>query len=160
MVRHHQHDAHALHSSPVLPLDTYAAETLLHSLPSSWLDDDNNVLFKLHASDTKTECSHDGESSQRPVLYAQFALDACAIVAGSCSDGWLSPNRDPEQAATPELLRTAHYMREAVTFISIARIIQTDATNHTSSSLRSENGDSPTIAFQLIRSSFHRIQHL
>jgi hypothetical protein len=61
-------------------------------------DDNNNVLFKLHASDTKTDCSHDGESSQRPGLYARFALDACAIIAGNCSDGWLSPSRDPEQA--------------------------------------------------------------
>ncbi|KAL5410109.1 hypothetical protein PMIN03_005570 [Paraphaeosphaeria minitans] len=61
-------------------------------------DDSNNVLLKLHASDTNTDRSHDGEPSPRPGLYAQVALDACAIIAGNCNDGWLSPNRDSEQA--------------------------------------------------------------
>ncbi|KAI0604561.1 hypothetical protein TUN205_11193 [Pyrenophora tritici-repentis] len=55
-------------------------------------DDSNNVLFKLYAIDAATVGSHDGEeeTSQRPgtsSLYAQFALDACAILAGSRFNG-------------------------------------------------------------------------
>lgn len=63
-------------------------------------DDSTNVLFKLHASDTATACSRDGEPAQpgRPCLYAQFALDACAIIADNRTDGWLSTDRDPELA--------------------------------------------------------------
>ena len=63
-------------------------------------DDSNNVLFKLHASDTAPTCCRDGEPAQHrgPGLYAQFALDACAIVADNRTDGWLSSDRDPELA--------------------------------------------------------------
>ncbi|KAH8714825.1 hypothetical protein GQ44DRAFT_762634 [Phaeosphaeriaceae sp. PMI808] len=55
-------------------------------------DDSNNVLFKLYAVD-----SHN-EARQRPGLYAQFALDACAVIAGNRTDGWLSILRDPDTA--------------------------------------------------------------
>lgn len=63
-------------------------------------DDSTNVLFKLHASDTATACIRDGEPARpsRPGLYAQLALDACAIVADNRTDGWLSTDRDPELA--------------------------------------------------------------
>ncbi|KAG9193944.1 hypothetical protein G6011_03979 [Alternaria panax] len=62
-------------------------------------DDSNNVLFKLFT----TAGSHDGEeeASQRPVtssLHAQFALDACAVLAGNRSNGWLSTSRNPNEA--------------------------------------------------------------
>ncbi|CAE7222155.1 hypothetical protein PTNB73_10458 [Pyrenophora teres f. teres] len=68
-------------------------------------DDSNNVLFKLHAIDAATVSSHDGEEGtpQRPGtlalgLYAQFALDACAIFAGNRFNGWLSTLRNPDEA--------------------------------------------------------------
>jgi hypothetical protein len=50
-------------------------------------DDGNNVLFKLQAPDT----DDDGQ----PGLYAQLAIDACAIVTGDFAGrGWLSLLRD------------------------------------------------------------------
>jgi hypothetical protein len=66
-------------------------------------DDSNNVLFKLYAIDAATVGSHDGEeeASRRPGtsgLYAQFALDACAILAGNRFNGWLSTSRNPDEA--------------------------------------------------------------
>jgi len=57
-------------------------------------DDSNNVLFKLHAPDT----DEDG----RPGLFAQFAVDACAIVAGDyAGQGWLSLLRDGSAPIDP-----------------------------------------------------------
>jgi hypothetical protein len=72
-------------------------------------DDSNNVLFKLHASDTATACSRDGEPAQpsRAGLYAQFALDACAIIADNRNDGWLSTDRDPELARNNRVAATS-----------------------------------------------------
>jgi hypothetical protein len=66
-------------------------------------DDSNNVLFKLYAIDAATDGTHNGEerASQRPGpsgLYAQFALDACAIIAGNRFNGWLSTLRNPDEA--------------------------------------------------------------
>jgi hypothetical protein len=66
-------------------------------------DDSINVLFKLYAIDTDTDGGHDNgeEASQRPGtpgLYAQFALDACAIIAGNRFNGWLSTSRNPDDA--------------------------------------------------------------
>jgi hypothetical protein len=65
-------------------------------------DDSNNVLFKLHASDTGTTCSRDGEPTQprRPGLYAQFALDTYAIIADNRTNGWLLSDRDLDLART------------------------------------------------------------
>jgi hypothetical protein len=69
----------------------------------SGYDDSSNVLFKLYAIDTDTDSSHDSEKmvSQRlrpPGLYAQFALDACAIIARNRANGWLSTSRNPGDA--------------------------------------------------------------
>ena len=66
-------------------------------------DDSNNVLFKLYAIDAATDGTHNGEegASQRPEtsgLFAQFALDACAIIAGNRFNGWLSTSRNPDEA--------------------------------------------------------------
>ena len=66
-------------------------------------DDSNNVLFKLYAIDAATDGTHNGEegASQRPGtsgLFAQFALDACAIIAGNRFNGWLSTSRNPDEA--------------------------------------------------------------
>jgi hypothetical protein len=50
-------------------------------------DDSNNVLSKLHASDV----DNDG----KPGLFAQFAIDACAMIAGNdVGRGWLSLLRE------------------------------------------------------------------
>jgi len=69
-------------------------------LRHSAYDDSNNVFFKLYAIDTNMDGSHDSEEkvSQRlrpPGLYAQFALDACAIIARNRTNGWLSTSRNP-----------------------------------------------------------------
>ncbi|KAJ9634073.1 hypothetical protein H2199_009104 [Coniosporium tulheliwenetii] len=68
-------------------------------------DDSNNVLFKLHAPDTDVDSSNDDDddnaddnATRRPGLYAQLALDACAVIAGNRTDGWLSPLRDADAA--------------------------------------------------------------
>ncbi|KAH8701326.1 hypothetical protein GQ44DRAFT_732977 [Phaeosphaeriaceae sp. PMI808] len=71
-------------------------------------DDSNNVLFKLYAMDTDTDGSHNTEQdgSQAlgiPGLYAQFALDACAVIAGNRTDGWLSTLRDPDDARKAQI---------------------------------------------------------
>ncbi|RMZ72365.1 endoglucanase type c [Pyrenophora seminiperda CCB06] len=62
-----------------------------------------NVLFRLYAVDIERDASHHNEqdASQRPGLkglYTQFALDACAIIAGNRTEGWLSTLRNPQQA--------------------------------------------------------------
>jgi hypothetical protein len=59
-------------------------------------DDNNNVLFKLHTPDTVADTSndHNSDATRSSGLYAQFALDACAVIAGNRTDGWLSPLRD------------------------------------------------------------------
>ena len=54
-----------------------------------WYDDSNNVLLKLFAPDPAA-----GRG-----LYAQYALEACGIVAGNRWDGWLSESKDPAIAA-------------------------------------------------------------
>jgi hypothetical protein len=57
-------------------------------------DDGNNVLFKLQAPDT------DGDG--QPGLFAQFAIDACAIIAGNrAGRGWLSLSRDGSAPIDP-----------------------------------------------------------
>jgi hypothetical protein len=57
-------------------------------------DDCNNVLFKLHASDL----DKDGQ----PGLFAQFAIDACAVIAGNyVGRGWLSLSRDGSDPIDP-----------------------------------------------------------
>jgi hypothetical protein len=57
-------------------------------------DDGNNVLFKLHAPDT----DDDGQ----PGLFAQLAIDACAVIAGDCAGrGWLSLLRDGSAPIDP-----------------------------------------------------------
>jgi hypothetical protein len=57
-------------------------------------DDCNNVLVKLHASDL----DNDGQ----PGLFAQFAIDACAVIAGNCvGRGWLSLLRDGSDPIDP-----------------------------------------------------------
>ncbi|KAH6510836.1 hypothetical protein HBI81_252900 [Parastagonospora nodorum] len=66
-------------------------------------DDSNNVLFKLYAIDAATDGAHNSEegASQQlgtSGLYAQFALDACAIIAGNRFNGWLSTSRNPDEA--------------------------------------------------------------
>ncbi|KAK4978309.1 hypothetical protein LTR28_006308 [Elasticomyces elasticus] len=40
----------------------------------------------------------DNNATRRPGLYAQLALDACAVIAGNRTDGWLSPLRDADAA--------------------------------------------------------------
>ncbi|EDU47324.1 HNH-2 domain-containing protein [Pyrenophora tritici-repentis] len=85
---------------PLLP-DSPPRRHILFRHPG--YDDSNNVLFKLYAIDAATVGSHDGEeeTSQRPGtsgLYAQFALDACAILAGNRFNGWLSTSRNPDEA--------------------------------------------------------------
>ncbi|KAF2820871.1 hypothetical protein CC86DRAFT_374153 [Ophiobolus disseminans] len=58
-------------------------------------DDDNNVLFKLQASDI--------DDHGQPGLFAQFAIDACAIIAGdyACGRGRLSLSRDGSVSIDP-----------------------------------------------------------
>jgi hypothetical protein len=57
-------------------------------------DDGNNVLFKLQAPDT----DDDGQ----PGLYAQLAIDACAIITGDYAGrGWLSLLRDDSAPIDP-----------------------------------------------------------
>jgi hypothetical protein len=57
-------------------------------------DDRNNVLFKLHASDL----DNDGQ----PGLFAQFAIDACAVIAGNyVGRGWLSLLRNGSDPIDP-----------------------------------------------------------
>ncbi|KAL1796175.1 hypothetical protein ACET3X_004715 [Alternaria dauci] len=68
-------------------------------------DDSINVLFKLYAIDMETGGGRGNgeEASQRPEtpgLYAQFALDACAIIAGNRFDGWLSTSRNSDTRDT------------------------------------------------------------
>ena len=58
--------------------------------------DSNNVLLKLFASDPMT----DGAGAAGLGLYAQFALDACGVIAGNRWDGWLSESKDSDVAAT------------------------------------------------------------
>ncbi|KAF1993929.1 hypothetical protein P154DRAFT_448872 [Amniculicola lignicola CBS 123094] len=55
-------------------------------------DDSSNVLLKLFASDV-------GQTSTARGLYAQYALQACGVVAGNRWDGWLSEAKDPDLAA-------------------------------------------------------------
>ncbi|KAF2623331.1 hypothetical protein BU25DRAFT_414346 [Macroventuria anomochaeta] len=57
-------------------------------------NDSSNVLFRLQATDR--------DDDGRPGLFAQLALDACAIVAGNCgSQGWLSLSRDGSAPIEP-----------------------------------------------------------
>jgi len=67
-------------------------------------DDNNNVLFKLHAPDT--------DQNGQPGLFAQFAIDACAVIAGDCAGrGWLSLSRDGSDPveATSTLCKDSYY---------------------------------------------------
>ncbi|KAF3031947.1 hypothetical protein E8E11_001927 [Didymella keratinophila] len=57
-------------------------------------DDGNNVLFKLQAPDT--------DDDGKPGLYAQLAIDACAIITGDyVGRGWLSLLRDDNAPIDP-----------------------------------------------------------
>lgn len=56
-----------------------------------WYNDSNNVLLRLFAPDSVTDVVGRG-------LYAQFALDACGIIAGNRWDGWLSESKDATTA--------------------------------------------------------------
>ena len=56
-------------------------------------DDSHNILLRLFASDSTIDPAGRG-------LYAQFALDACGIIAGNRWDGWLSESKDPAITAT------------------------------------------------------------
>lgn len=66
-------------------------------------DDSNNVLFKLDANDTETDDGSPAQHPDRSGIYAQFALDACAIIAGNRTDGWLSTLRDPNHARNDQV---------------------------------------------------------
>jgi hypothetical protein len=67
--------------------------------------DDTNVLFKLQASDI--------DDHGQPGLLAQFAIDACAIIAGDYAGGrgWLSLSRDGSASidATSTLCERSYY---------------------------------------------------
>lgn len=51
-----------------------------------------NVLFRLFTPDS-------GQNLTGPGLYAQYALEACGIVAGNRWDGWLSEAREADTSA-------------------------------------------------------------
>ncbi|KAF2123570.1 hypothetical protein P153DRAFT_371550 [Dothidotthia symphoricarpi CBS 119687] len=58
-------------------------------------DDTVNVLFMLYAPDAKVDSDEQNKDAPRwPALYAQVALDACALVADNRTGGWLSRVRD------------------------------------------------------------------
>ena len=59
-------------------------------------DDANNVLLKLLATD-------EVEGAARRGLHAQFALEACGIIAGNRWDGWLSISSDLDIAITEKI---------------------------------------------------------
>ncbi|OAG08636.1 uncharacterized protein CC84DRAFT_1203961 [Paraphaeosphaeria sporulosa] len=119
-------------------------------------DDSNNVLFKLHASDTI--CSRDGEPAQprRPGLYAQLALDACAIIADDRTDGWLSSDRDPELARNNRV--AAGSPLHARSYYSTSKTAP-DPTVHIPLSLRSANGASSRSPACPLGAAFIFIEH-
>jgi hypothetical protein len=59
-------------------------------------DDSNNVLLKLRATDSVAGGARHG-------LYAQFALEACGIIAGNRWDGWLSLSSALDIASTEKI---------------------------------------------------------
>ena len=59
-------------------------------------NDANNTLLKLYAPD--------GHDTGACGLWAQYALDACGIVVGNRTDGWLSETRDARAAVAPSSL--------------------------------------------------------
>lgn len=96
-------------------------------------DDSNNILFKLYATDTDTGDSHvsEQEAPHRPDLsglYARFALDACAVIAGNCNDGWLSTWRDPDHARN-DRVDAASILHARSYYFHLNREVDTDDKN-------------------------------
>lgn len=76
-------------------------------------DDEINVLFTLFSPDKATVITDQGTSITRQGLYAQFALDACGIIAGNRWDGSLSESKYLTPAIKIEpnslLMQTEYY---------------------------------------------------
>ncbi|KNG46892.1 hypothetical protein DDE82_009028 [Stemphylium lycopersici] len=79
-------------TQPPSPLQHWQLQILLRH---PGYDDGSNVLFKLQASDT--------DDHGQPGLLIQFAIDACAIIAGDFASGrgWLSLSRDGSASIDP-----------------------------------------------------------
>ena len=87
--------------------------------------DSNNVLLKLFAPDL-------GQNSTGRGLYAQYALEACGIIAGNRREGWLSEVKDPGASARIDptsILRKgviiSIYLRYRGTLILVTKMFRT-----------------------------------
>lgn len=68
-------------------------------------DDANNVLLRLLALDPAADGVAQG-------LYAQYALDACGIIAGNRWDGWLSKSKDSPMATAANTIEPSSVLQE------------------------------------------------
>lgn len=86
--------------APARPLSAPLHRQLQTFFRHPGYDDSNKVLFKLHAPDTDN--TPDTDDTGKPSLFAQFAIDTCAMITGDCAGrGWISLLRDGSTRVDP-----------------------------------------------------------
>jgi hypothetical protein len=75
-------------------------------------DDSNNVFLKLFASNPTANVT----DAVGCGLYAQFALDACGVIAGNRWDRWLSKLKDPAITATAAPIKPASMLQRSSSY--------------------------------------------